>query len=519
MASPLQKINHIVVVMMENRSFDNLVGWLYADANNCPPYNIPPPSEPGAKNTYAGLSPNTWCNDYAGNRVCASHPPKPRRPKNNANLVPDPDPHEEFDHMTQQIFGTSAPGAGQVPDMSGFLADYASANNKSPDQIMESFGPGDANVINQLARNFAVCDTWFASCPCQTWPNRGFVHTGSSDGHINNDYYELYDIPTIFNVLEERGISWGVFHDSTVVPSLTWGQFLPQLWLHDAHFAHISSFYRRCSGVNGVQLPKYSFIEPRFMPELGLFKIDYPEDYHPPHNVCRGEQFLADVYKAVRKSPYRDDILLVITFDEHGGIYDHVPPLPKATAPQPGAVSRYGDFHFDRFGVRVPAIVISSYVNPGTVFRAPPDSAPYDHTSILATLRDWLGLVPPTNMLAKLKDWFGGATKHPFLPSPRIAKAPTLEPVLTLPHARTDWPVITAKCQIDASDTDLDTPLNDVQKSLLAIATRAEVAKPAAIFPKAAIADLQRKVAAEAKAQQTYRDALRYLHPGINLPD
>lgn len=255
------------------------------------------------------------------------------------------------------------------------------------------------------------------------------------------------------------------------------------------------------------------------MPELGLFKIDYPEDYHPPHNICRGEQFLADIYKAVRTSPYRDDILLVITFDEHGGIYDHVPPPPKATAPQPGPVSRDGQFHFDRFGVRVPAIVISSYVNSGTVFRAPSGSAPYDHTSILATLRDWLGLVPSTKFLAKLKNWFGGTAKHPFLPSPRIANAPTLEPVLTLPHARADWPVITAKCQIDASDTSLDTPLNDVQKSLLAIAKRAEVAKTAAIFPTATIADLQRKAATEAKTQQTYRDALRYLHPNINLPD
>lgn len=516
MATPLQKIKHIVVVMMENRSFDNLLGWLYADVNNCPPYNIPPPTGPGAKNTFAGLTPNTWCNEYAGGTVCASHPPKPWPPHNNPNRVPNPDPHEEFDHMTQQIFGVSPSVADappeRIPNMSGFLADYATVY-QPPDQIMESFGPADANVINQLARNFAVCDAWFASCPCQTWPNRGFVHTGSSDGHINNDDYELYDIPTIFNILEEHGISWSVFHDSTIVPSLTLGQFLPRLWLHLGHFFHFSSFLGCCAGVNGARLPKYSFVEPRFMHEYGLFKVEHPTDYHPPHNVCRGEHFLAKVYNAVRTSPYRDEILLVITLDEHGGCYDHIPPLAKATPPQPSPVSRDGQFKFRRFGVRVPTIVISSYVNAGTVFRAPPDSpAPYDHTSILATLRDWLGLVPPINIFARLKNWLMGidAAQYSFLPSPRIAKAPTLAPVLTLTQPRNDWPVITAQCQIDDSDTGLDLPLNDLQKSLLATARRLAQ-------PEAAIA-LQHETAAEAKAQQTYRDALRFLYPNINLP-
>jgi phospholipase C len=513
MASSLQKIKHIVVVMMENRSFDNLLGWLYADVNNRPPFNIPKPQQ--GSNTFAGLVPQAYYNDYAKSRIFATHPPKPWPPKNNANLVPDPDPHEEFDRMTHQIFGT-----GQVPNMSGFLSDYASVHHP-PDQIMESFDPATANVINQLARNFAVCDSWFASCPCQTWPNRGFVHTGSSDGHINNDDYELYDIPTIFNVLQERGISWNVFHDSYI--SLTLGQFFPQLAIHDGHFGQISEFASRCAGVNGVRLPRYSFVEPRFQPELGLFEILYPEDYHPPHNVCRGEQFLAKIYDAVRKSPYRDDILLVITFDEHGGIYDHVPPppppLPNATPPQPWPVSRDKKFQFDRFGVRVPTIVISSYVNPGTVFRAPNGSAPYDHTSILATLRDWLGLVPPTSFLAKLKNWFTGlgAAKYSFLPSPRITNAPTLAPVLAQPKALTNWPVITAQCHIDASDTSLDTPLNDVQKSLLATAKRMDAVKRTGT-PETAIA-LQHATALEAKSQRTYRDALRYLHPNINLPD
>ena len=229
-------------------------------------------------------------------------------------------------------------------------------------------------MINQLARSFAVCDRWFASVPTQTWPNRAFVHAGASDGHINNDDYELYDIPTIFNVLEGQGKSWSVFHDTTLVPSLTFGQFLGQLGAFDDHFHQYDDFKTLCqagaASPPGNRLPVYSFVEPRFTPEPGLLKIDYPSDYHPPHNVCRGEQFLADVYQAVRNSPYRDKILLVITFDEHGGCYDHVPPPSGAAAPMPSPKSRDGRFDFSRYGARVPTIVISSYVQPGTVFRA-----------------------------------------------------------------------------------------------------------------------------------------------------
>ena len=144
-------------------------------------------------------------------KVFASRPTTAWPSAQNRNIVPTPDPHEEYDHIATQLFGTATPPAGAKADMSGFLKDYATtpAGAASAGQIMQSYGPDQANVINQLARSFAVCDAWFASCPCQTWPNRGFVHTGSSDGHINNDNYLLYDIQTIFNVLEGRGISWG----------------------------------------------------------------------------------------------------------------------------------------------------------------------------------------------------------------------------------------------------------------------------------------------------------------------
>jgi phospholipase C len=490
----LKDIEHIVVVMMENRSFDNLLGWLYDNETNPPLHNIPDQPSP----TFEGLKPDTYYNKLNGQTIFASHPPTAWPPSLNPNVVPTPDPHEEFEYVTEQIFGIKNPVAGDKANMSGFLKNYSTtgAGVANAPQIMQSFGPKEANVINELARNFAVCDHWYSSVPTQTWPNRAFVHTGSSDGHINNDDYEPYDISSIFNVLESQGKSWSVFHDTTYIPSLTLAQFFPQLAMHDDHFYKYDSFKKRCranaNASHGKKLPQYSFIEPRFTPELGLFEINYPSDYHPPHNICRGEQFLADVYQSVRNSPYRDKILLVITFDEHGGCYDHVPPPTGASAPEPCPSSRDGTFDFSRFGVRVPTIVVSSYVLPGTVFRASPGITPYDHTSLLATLRDWLGLQ--------------NDPKNSFLPSPRIKNSPTLECVLTEDDSNktSDWPEITATCIIGNDDKSLHTPLNGVQKSLIA-AVRQNSGSPTTPETIAQIKDVS--------DLKTYEHAINFMHP------
>ena len=492
----LKDIEHIVVVMMENRSFDNLLGWLYDNQSNPPKFNIPAQLSP----IFEGLKPNIYSNVLKGNQVFASHPPTSWPPANNPNVVPTPDPHEEFQFVTMQLFGTATPAPGAVADMSGFLLDYSApdAGGTSAGQIMQTFGPTDANVLNDLARNFAMCDHWHASVPSQTWPNRAFVHTGSSDGHLNNDNYELYDIPTIFNVLESQGKTWGVFHDTTLIPSLTLTQFFPRLTLHDSCFHKYDIFKQRCAAgataAPAQKLPQYSFVEPRFTPELGLFAIDFPADYHPPHNICRGEQFLADVYLAVKNSPYRDKNLLVITFDEHGGCYDHVPPPTGAAAPYPWPKSRDGTFDFSRFGVRVPTILVSSYLQPGTVFRAPSGQTPFDHTSILATLRDWLNL--------------DADPKNPFLNSPRIKSAPTLDVVLKLDdtNKNTNWPDITATCTIGDDDKSLQTPLNGVQHSLIAGAIRQNSDNPTdpATVTQSTF---------QAKGLQTYEDALNFMHP------
>jgi len=407
----LPQINHVVVLMMENRSQDNLLGWLYAAQNNQPPNNIPAQTPPA----YDGLVVDTF-----GNQLTPTSPIVFASQGAQSTVVPSPDPGELFDQMTAQIFGSSP-----TANMSGFLANYATLNSADPTQIMQSYSPAQVPVISQIARSFAVSDAWFASLPCQTWPNRGFLHAGSSDGHINNDDYEPYDIATIFNLLEDQGVSWMVYSDG-LAPSLAYVMF-PQIYALVEHFKGMLEFYVLCQqpadAPASQKLPQYTFIEPNF--------LDPDESYHPPHDITPAEQFLATVYAAIQACPYRDEILFVFTFDEHGGCYDHVPPPANATPPLPGSISRDGTFDFTRFGVRVPAIVASSYVTPGTVFRIPSNpkspATPYDHTTILATLRDWLSI--------------NAAAFQAALPSPRIAAAPTLDAVLSETEPL-PWPVV-----------------------------------------------------------------------------
>ena len=283
--------------------------------------------------------------------------------------------------------------------MDGFVKNYlAQRDGPIGRNIMHYFTPKQVPVISALAKQFAVCDRWFASAPCQTWPNRWFVHAATADGHENNNPVHLPDVDTIYNRFERAGMKdWKIyFHD------LAQAHTLLKLFLLCDHFQFYRQFKADCQS---GQLPSYSFIEPQYYPDLA-----HPEnDQHPPSVVTLGEQLIADVYNCIRSSKLWAKTLLIITYDEHGGCYDHVPP-PAATEPE---APREGQvFKFDRYGVRVPAVIISPYVEPGTKLR-PPGRIPYDHTSIIATLRK----------------------RFPALGGPltqRDAAAPDLERVLTL---------------------------------------------------------------------------------------
>ena len=436
-------IDHVVVVMMENRSFDNLVGWLYQGGAERPRHNIPFADPP----TYDGLTKGKYWNAYKGEKYYTTESAE-------TFTVPTPDPKEQFRYMSQQIFGTMTPKEGQEATMEGFVLDYATVKDiKQPQSIMQCYSPGQVPVLSALARNYATCDRWFGSVPCQTWPNRAFAHAGTSCGRVNNldkDEDDDYSIPdpryyasakTLLNYLQEIGVSWKVYseaQDHLPVPSLTRLQFLFRVGdrQFDPNFQNFSQLKKDAASGN---LPAYSFVEPNF----------FADDFHPPHSVRDGDRFLHDVWQAVSRGKNWKTTLLIITFDEHGGCYDHVP--PPWTAVKPDETKPQKPFGFNRYGVRVPTILASPFIEPGTVFRAGEPENEYDHTSVLRTIRDW---VDPDGKYA---------SRMPS--SKRIPLAPSLAPVLSRSTPRDDTPAIAAPERL-AKETVPDAPLNPIQRSL-----------------------------------------------------
>lgn len=376
-------IKHVVVLMLENRSFDCMLGMLY-------------PADAGFDGL-TGTEQNIW--HKPGNMEQPVPVWKSPELTPTAACIPDPDPGELCVDIHMQIHGLMPDGSANLgaATMGGFVDNYMrqpTADPKidpapDPAAVMHYFTPDQVPVISQLARAFGVSDRWHAAAPCQTWPNRFFTHTGTAEGYVNNAPTHFpYSMKTVFNQLEEAGKSWRVyFHD--IPQSAT----LSKLWRDAAaHFRYFQQDFAR-DAANGA-LPAYSFIEQRYFtdPILGLM----PNDQHPPHNVSHGEALIAAVYNAVRGGPGWRNTLLIVTYDEHGGCYDHVVP-PVATSPD----GQIADGHtadgldFGRFGVRVPAVIISPYVPRGTVIR-PPGPTPFDHTSIIATLGKLFGLAPLT---------------------------------------------------------------------------------------------------------------------------
>lgn len=433
----LPQIEHIVVVMLENRSFDNLAGRLYAPPAAPPRAFLPT----GSRATYDGVTDDLW-NPSNPSFFNGAPPVRVNIGVPTGFDVPSPNPNEPFASMTHQIFGPNGTTAPADQWMKGFVIDYARAGG-APDEIMACYEASQLPTLSALARNYAISDAWFASVPSQTWANRCFLHGGTSNGHVDNGSVAnlgSWDIPTIFTLLEDAGKSWRVYSDMPGGISLVRGMHLSLTAFELSYRFHdFRRFERDCSH---DALPQYSFIEPNF----------FGSDQHPPHDVRRGDEFLRRVWQALSTSPAWRNALLVITYDENGGCFDHVPPPFGATCPD--AAGNPGDegFRFDRFGVRVPTVLVSPYIEAGTVFRSP-TATPHDHTSVLATLRDWLGL-----------------GQH-FLASERIRAAPTLQHVLTLAHPRTDLPQLPApplEALISPTfNLPEPAPLNDIQLFLI----------------------------------------------------
>ncbi|HEY9459185.1 MAG TPA: alkaline phosphatase family protein [Paralcaligenes sp.] len=425
------RIEHIVVLMLENRSFDSMLGALKLE-----------------KARLDGLSGNetnplhgqpdvpVWCsNDLSPESMC----------------IPSPDPGELWDDINMQLFGLDGKPGNMPPPMNGFVDNYTRqtaepTGDYSPAAVMHYYTENQIPVLSALAKQFAVCDQWFASAPCQTWPNRFFLHTGTASGYENNSPAHFpYLMHTIFNRLTEAGKPWKIyFHDFP--QSLT----LTSLWPYAGRFRFMGEFAQDAKSGN---LPAYSFIEPRYFPDVTL-----PNDQHPPHNVGMGESLIFDIYNAIRNAPTWKKTLFIITYDEHGGCYDHVPP-PRAVPPD---ASNPGVFGFDRYGVRVPAVLISPYIKPNTILRVPPDGKlgtqgppyPFDHTSIIATLRKCFDLGAPLTQ--------------------RDAVAPDLESVLSLDTPDNAGPAQLKPLTYPMTPADIqramNAPLSSAQKTMHEVA-------------------------------------------------
>jgi phospholipase C len=368
-------IKHVVVLMLENRSFDSMLGTLYPKSA-----------------TFDGLSgdeQNLWHKPDGSPgepiKVWASPDMTPA-----AACIPTPDPGELFTDIHMQIRGLADPATFNAdPSMDGFVDNYmrqpASDGPHDPAAVMHYFTPEEVPVLSLLAQEFGVSDRWHAPAPCQTWPNRFFAHTATANGYVNNSPTHFpYKMETVFNRLEEDAkVPWRVyFHD--IAQSITLSRLWGDVFTHFRYFN--DDFIRDAASGN---LPAYSFIEPRYFADPVTRKM--PNDQHPPHNVSYGESLIASVYNAVRGGPGWQNTLLVITYDEHGGCYDHV--VPPAATP-PGGPSPDG-FDFSSYGVRVPAVIVSPWVPKGSVIR-PPGDTPFDHTSIIATLRRLFPFAPLT---------------------------------------------------------------------------------------------------------------------------
>lgn len=407
----LKKIKHIVVLMLENRSFDNLLGWLYDEQD-------PPDGQ-----YFEGLRKDMWnpLSNVDSNGVpfteqvyVRKNGQKPakgpwaqlHKRKYSENFQqPNPDPGEGFKDTNQQLFGTYDVANLYPPDPTnmGFVNNYKDAmlygaysfgdTPTDPRDIMACYTPEQVPVLSQLAREFCVLDQYHCSVPSQTIPNRDFVHAATSSGLVNNGPNDTCDAKTIFNLIQDAieqenrsDLSWRIYcgekwdkdkHDmqlfsltQTIMTQIQDEKYQPNI-------QYIDDFYQ---AAKDGKLPSYSFLEPNF-------SGPNQNDQHPSQDIRPGEKLIADVYNAVINSPAWDETMLVITYDEHGGCFDHVPPPGEAMPPdgKPGTPGQDG-FLFNRFGVRVPAVVVSPYVRNGLIAR-PSGYTPFDHTSIIATIR------------------------------------------------------------------------------------------------------------------------------------
>jgi len=360
MPTGLDQLKHIVVLMMENRSFDHMLGSLTA---------VNPAID--------GITNNLSNPDTTGTQT----KPQPQADFQ-GQLEPDPDHH--FPAVDLQIFGGSV-AADRQPNMQGFIKSYFNQqrNVGQSQKIMYYFSQKNLPILTKLALEFAVFNRWFASIPGPTICNRAFAHYGTSFGRVDMNPFDVIEpIKSIYTRMLNAGKSAKVYYYDTTSSTM---EVVNLLQNQPKLFGTFQQFKKDCEK---NALPQYSFIEPNYSDHDTDGGEQVANDQHPDHDVQAGEGFIAEVYMHIRKNPQLwPNTALLVVYDEHGGIYDHVP--PPACTPDKFPCSQIDPgtgkpFDFSRLGVRVPAILISPWIATNTVV-----DRIFDHASIPGTVQQF----------------------------------------------------------------------------------------------------------------------------------
>ncbi|XP_058205788.1 non-specific phospholipase C4-like [Rhododendron vialii] len=420
-------IKTVVVLVQENRSFDHMLGWM--------------------------KSLNPEINGVTGseyNLLSTSDPNSTRITFAKHSLYVDQDPGHSVQAMYEQVFGQpwSSESATKKlePTMSGFAQNAERTETGMSTTVMNGFDPDAVPIYKELVAEYAVCDRWFAAVPASTQPNRLFVHSATSHGATSNDTLKLiegFPQKTIFESLDESGFSFGIYYQYP--PATLFYRNLRKLkYLKNFHQFDIE-FKNHCKE---GKLPNYVVVEQRFWD----LKILPGNDDHPSHDVYEGQKFVKEVYEALRSSPQWNEMLFIIMYDEHGGFFDHVP-TPVAGVPSPDGIvgPEPYNFQFDRLGVRVPVIMISPWIERGTVLHGPSGPYPtseFEHSSLPATVKKIFDL---KEFLTKRDAWAG-----------------TFEGVLSRSSPRTDCPVtLPEPVKLREAEAKEDAKLTEFQQELV----------------------------------------------------
>lgn len=431
-AAAKPQVEHVVVLMLENRSFDHMLGFLAANKSL------------GINGCYAGRPGCT-------NPLDPTDPASPLVPyTDDAVYVQVSDPHHSFEATTAQVYGgrQAVPGHDDDPPMSGFIANYENGS-----LIMSCFAPEHVPAMTTLATEFAVLDAWHSAIPGPTEVNRLMTMSATSHGSAANDKLRLalgYPQRTVFEQLDDSSFNrtWGVFFE--LFPTALFLDYprQPKNWKK----LHTMETFRKKAAAG--DLPSFSFLEPQYYDITELFPAN---DMHPDHDVAAGDKLVADVYEAVRSGPKWNSTLLLVVYDEHGGFPDSVKP-PATGVPSPDGIVAddvQPPFDFDRLGVRVPAIAVSPLIRRNTVV-----SSLHSHSSIPATVRE---LLTPDQAPLTARD----AWAKPFGAAVLNLDEPRTDCPASVPHASSHRGVTPGLLEGDAIGS---RPLHEFQQSIVSAA-------------------------------------------------